>query len=109
MCAWRISLATRLRPTRRPSKENSAWIRGAPYVRREASWMRRTCQVLIGDRSRRWRPHRPGVVPGAGDLQVTAHERDRDVGLLRGDEPVAPHGVSPSRAKKAVAFFSRSR
>lgn len=35
-----------------------------------------------------------------------AHQRDRVVGLLRGDEPVGiAHRPSLSRAKKAAAFF----
>ena len=39
MRSCRISRSTRLRPTRMPSRASMAWMRGAPYVRRDRSQM----------------------------------------------------------------------
>ncbi len=49
----------------------------------------------------------PGVVPADADIQQSTHPLDRQVRLLRINEPEPLRLVS--LAKKAVAFFNRSR
>src|SRR5215218_5353685 len=51
----------------------------------------------------------PGVKARTADLQGAAHDRDRVLGLLRGDEPEHAHRLRSSDAKKAAAFFKFSR
>src|SRR5215217_2220924 len=66
-------------------------------------------QALILDRPRRRLARLPGMKSRPADIEHAAHDRDRVLGLLRGDEPEDPHRVSLSLAKKAAAFFRMSR
>ena len=67
-------------------------------------------QERIVKRSLGGRTPLPGVKCLPTHAEHPAHQRDRVVGLLRGDEPVGiGHRPSLSRAKKAAAFFRISR
>ena len=52
----------------------------------------------------------PGVETTPGDARPVTHERDREAGPLRLDEPEQLHRIgSVSLAKKAAAFPRKSR
>jgi hypothetical protein len=63
----------------------------------------------IGLCPRRWWPVLPSVVPRAGNAQDPTHQRNRKARPLRLDEPVCTHRVPSALAKKAAAFFKKSR
>ena len=112
--ACAISRSTRFRETLIPCAiRSSAWMRGrtvdAAVVARGSRRMRSVRKASL---SARWTGARPlpAVEGRAVDAEHPAHQRDRVVGLLRGDEPIGiGHRPSLSRAKKAAAFFRISR
>src|SRR4029077_18705981 len=67
-------------------------------------------ELGVGEIPGRGRAVAPGVVAAGGHAESGAHEADGELGLLRLDEGEHPHRVgSLSLAKKAAAFFNRSR
>ena len=110
--AFRISRATRLRPTRMPASARSICRRGAPYVPFEAN----VCRMDFGDqRGIGHGPHRgrtlhPCVIAAGGDIQDAAHHSNGVTGPVLAHE-LEPFGgiTSVSRANQAAAFERMSR
>jgi len=79
---------------------------GAPTLLSDLRDLRRQRLVRVG--AGRDPATRPRVVPRAANVEYSAEDGDRIVGLLRRDEPLAAHKVSRAQEAAALRKISRS-